>query len=79
MVLCFENIEIAQSEYARIGNLLERRQDRKNDLPPTISLQGINSFSCPLNDITGIGLVDLVKQNAEEHGVRDAYPNLFKR
>lgn len=78
-VVCFDTLEVAQAEFEKMKDLLDRRAARNNDLPKTIEVRGINSFSCPLDEVSGVGLMDLVKHNAEERGVKEAYPNLFQR
>ncbi len=75
----FSDTETASAEYERLKAYLDRREQRANDLEKTITVTGINSFTCPGDEITGIGYADFSLMNEEEAGVKDAFPNLFKR
>jgi hypothetical protein len=48
-------------------------------LEKTVVISGISEFTCPLDEITSIGWVDFAHANEQEAGMRDAFPNLFKR
>ena len=75
----FSSLESAKAEFDRMADLLKRREDRKNDLEKTVVIKGIGEFSCCLDDITCVGLSDFAHLNEQEAGVRDTFPNIFKR
>lgn len=75
----YDDLDKAKSEYERVADLMRRREDRKNDLPPDITLEGAaTKATVPLGDVTGISLLDYAKANAARSGMRDAYPLLFR-
>lgn len=78
-VVGFEDTSTATTEFERLKLYLDRREKRANDLEKIVIIAGINSFTCPGEQITGIGLFDFAKANDSEAGVRDAFPNIFKR
>jgi hypothetical protein len=75
----FETASGAAAEFERLKTYLDKREARANDIDKIITVVGINSFSCPGDEIAGISLVDFARSNESEAGVRDAFPNLFKR
>lgn len=75
----FETVDAAMAEFDRLSELLKRRESRANDLEKTVVVSGIGKFTCPLDEISCIGLSDFAQSNEQEAGVRDAFPNLFKR
>lgn len=79
-VLSFESIDSARAEYERVAGLIKDEAKRKNDKPPTVEVIGDgNRLTLPLDNIRSVGLVDFAKANEQQAGVRDAFPNLFKR
>lgn len=75
-VVMFDTVEGANSEFDRLEALLKRREERANDLEKTVTVSCINKFTCPINEITSIGLVDFARVNEQEKGVKDAFPLL---
>lgn len=80
-IVAFSTLEKAYSEYDRVASIMLRREERTNDLPKMIEIDGDggNKTTLPLDHIRSIGLVDYAKVNAQQAGVRDAFPNVFKR
>lgn len=75
----FSDKALAAAEFERLKDILERREKRSNDLEKTVTINGINSFTCPVDEICAIGFADYAHANEEEAGVRDAFPNIFKK
>jgi hypothetical protein len=76
----FSDLEKAKAEYRRVADLITARVERKNDKPATVEIVGDgNMVTAPLDDIGSVALQDYAWANAEETGVKDKYPNLFKR
>ena len=79
-VVRFDDLAKAMAEYERVVDLIKRKSDRGNDLPKLIEVEGTgNKVSLPLDNLRVVGLTDYAKANEQEAGVRDAFPNLFKR
>jgi hypothetical protein len=78
-VVGFETASQAAAEFERLKTYLDRREARANDLEKVVTVVGINSFTCPGDEINGISLSDFARENEAAAGVRDAFPNLFKR
>jgi len=74
----FDTVEAAKAEFDRLADLTKRREARANDLEDIITVSGITEFSCPLDQITSIALVDFAHLNEQLAGVKDAFPNIFK-
>lgn len=71
----------AKSEYDRVAALIRKRNDRKNDLPETVEIDGGETGSrvtISLDDITSVGLFDFAKVNEHQAGISDAFPHLFR-
>lgn len=75
----FDDLAKAEAEYERVAALMLKRADRGNDLPKTVEVVGVNKITLPLDDIHSVALSDFAEANEQEAGVRDAFPNLFKR
>lgn len=75
----FEDVVIARAEFERVADLIQRRSDRANDLPKTVRVEGVGAIDMPLEDIGSVAFMDFAKANAAEIGVKDAFPNLFKK
>lgn len=77
----FASLEKAKSEYDRLADILTRRNDRKNDLPKTVDIDGDagNRITVGVDDISTLGLIDFAFANEQEAGVKDAFPHLFKK
>lgn len=75
-IASFADLAIATSEFDRVADLMTKREQRNNDLPKMVELQGINRVSVKLDDICSVGLVDYAKANEEERGMKEAFPNL---
>ncbi len=59
---------------------MRRREKRSNDLDKMVTIDGaISHFSCPLEQISSVSMLDYAVANDEEAGVKDAFPNIFKR
>lgn len=74
----FSDLEMASNEYARLAELLQRREDKANDVPKTVDCEGVNKVTVKLQDIASVGLVDHAKTNAELIGWDDTFPLLAK-
>lgn len=77
-IIGFESAENAGTEFDRLADLIKRREDRANDLDKMVSVAGIEKFTCTLDEVLSIGLVDYVRVNETQAGVRDAFPHVFK-
>ena len=73
----FDCLDAAQAEYARIVDLMKRREKKANDLPHLVEVVGIDKTSFPLSDLRSVGLIDYAWSNRERSGLKEAYPNLF--
>jgi hypothetical protein len=79
-IIRFDDLAKATAEYARVADLMTKKSERGNDLPKLIEVEGAhNKVSLPLDHLRSVGLADFAKGNEQEAGVRDAFPNLFKR
>lgn len=79
-VVRFDDPDKGRAEYDRIADLMQRREDRTNDLPKMIEAEGCGSkVTMPLCMLRALGFTDFAEANAQEAGVRDAFPNIFKR
>lgn len=74
----FEDLETARAEYERIAQFFIDKADKKNDLPKTLTIKGVNEVTLPFDSIASVALRDYVKENAARVGMRDAFPNIFK-
>ena len=75
----FDDLTVAYAEYERLVALMQRKEERANDLPKTIECEGpANKITVPLDGVRGIGLSDFAKVNEQRIGLRDAFPHLFK-
>lgn len=78
--ISFADLARAEAEYERISKLILAEETRTNDKPPTIEVVGDgNRMTCPLREVRSVGLADYARANEQEAGVRDAFPNLFKK
>ena len=78
--IAFNDLEKAKAEYDRVAALMGRKAKRANDLPPTIEINGDSGskVTIPTEDLRSISLCDLALANAQEEGIRAAYPNLYR-
>lgn len=77
----FTKLEKAQSEYDRVAALLTKRNERGNDLPKTVEIDGDSGgkFTVGMDDISSIALLDFAWANEQEKGVAEAFPFLFRK
>lgn len=77
----FADVAAAKAEYNRIADLVTARDEKKNDLPKMVVLAGDCGQTCtmPLSTIHSVSWIDFATANEREAGVKDAFPNLFKR
>lgn len=75
----FSDAAVAKAEFERLADLLKRREDRANALEKTVMVKGIGEFTCSLDDISCVGWTDFAHANEQEAGIRDTFPNIFKR
>jgi hypothetical protein len=76
----FGRLEDGEAEYRRIADLMTRHRARANDGPDMVVLKGDGGEATfALADAHSVSLCDYAKQDKEQAGVRDAFPNLFKR
>jgi hypothetical protein len=76
----FEDIDQAQANYNRIAELIRRKNEKANDLPSTLELEGsFNKVIMPFDELRAISMSDYAKQNAALSGVREVYPNIFSK
>jgi hypothetical protein len=79
-IVRFDVLETADAEYQRVAKLMLDKADRKNELPQMVEVMGASEkVTVPLDTISSVGLVDYAKTNAQMTGLRDAFPNMFKR
>jgi hypothetical protein len=70
----YDTVEEATAEYERVAELLKRRGDHANDLPPEVTLNGTNKITVMLIDIQMVGLVDYELSNESRKGLRETWP-----
>jgi len=77
----FTALDKATAEFERLAAILTKRNERGNDLPKTVDVDGAagHRLTIGVDDISSIGLCDFAKANEESAGIKDTFPHLFKR
>jgi hypothetical protein len=75
----FDDINVAQAERRRVGDLLKRKTEKANDLPLMVDVAGCGGdVSFPLETLHSVSLCDFATANEHERGLRETFPALFR-
>ena len=74
----FSSVAEARVTYESVLRLLERKAQRKNDLPAMIELCGVGTrLAIPLDHAHSVEFVDFAALNEENAGAKEVFPHVF--